>query len=168
MKKLLSIFIIFSISCTTYNQETTSLESEQILVGRVNWDGFTNPVYSDWFAPNYLNYIVDTTSLNLLESTNLDFDILMFMATWCTDSQVEVPQFYKILDYLQYDVNQMTIVALEKTESGKLESAQHEEAEFNITHVPTFIFFKNGKEAGRITEYPTKTLEKDMVEILTH
>lgn len=167
MKRLLFIFLIFSISCTSYNQETTSLEGEQILVGKVNWDGFTNPPYNEWFAPTYLDYVVDTTNLALVKSSIHKFEILMYMGTLCTDSQVEVPQFYKILDYLEYDLDQLSNIALEKSEDGKLVSPQHEEAGYAITHVPTFIFLKNGMEVGRIIEYPSKTLEKDMVEIMT-
>lgn len=166
MKKLLLIFLIFSISCTSYNQEKSNLEEEQILIGNVNWDGFTNPPYSDWFAPTYLDYTVDTISLELLKSTSEEVEILLFMGTWCTDSQVEVPQFYKILDYLSYDLSSLSVVALEKLENGTLSCPQHLELGYAITHVPTFIFIKNGEEIGRITEYPLKTLEKDMVKIL--
>lgn len=167
MKKLVSFFLILSVSCTTYNKEKYSFEEEHILVGKVNWEGFTNPPFSDWFAPTYLDYAVDTASLELIKLTSQNFDILMFMGTWCTDSQVEVPQFYKILDYIAYDIDQMTVVALEKLDDGKLASPQHEETGYAITHVPTFIFLKDGKEIGRITEYPEKTIEKDIVEILS-
>lgn len=122
MKKLVSFFLILSVSCAPYNQETINLEGEQILVGKVNWEGFTNPPFSDWFAPTYLDYVVDTASLELIKSTSKKFDILMFMGTWCTDSQVEVPKFYKILDHLNYDLDNLTVIALEKLEDGKLAS----------------------------------------------
>lgn len=92
----------------------------------------------------------------------------MFLGTWCSDSQVEVPQFYKILDHVGYDLSKMTVVALERLESRELVSPQHEEVEYKITHVPTFIFKRAGKEIGRVTEYPEKTLEKDMVRIIAN
>ena len=37
---------------------------------------------------------------------------------------------------------------------------------FDLIRVPTFIFFKNGKEVGRFVERPRETLEKDMLKIL--
>ena len=77
-----------------------------------------------------------------------------------------MPQFYRILDQLGYNLSAMTVVALERLESRKLVSPQHEEADYDITHVPTFIYIRDGQEIGRITEYPERTLEKDMVEII--
>ncbi|MCB0473638.1 MAG: thioredoxin family protein, partial [Flavobacteriaceae bacterium] len=37
----------------------------------------------------------------------------------------------------------------------------------NITNVPTFIFYKKGKEIGRFVEYPRETLEKDILAIIS-
>lgn len=165
MKKALAIFLIFTLSCTTkFNQEITNLDGEEILVGRVNWDGLTQSPYGDWFTPNYLSYVVDSATLEEADVENVE--IVMFLGTWCSDSHVEVPEFYKILDYKSYDINKMKVVALERLENRDLVSPQHEEAEYDITHVPTIIFFRGGKELGRITEYPEKTLEKDMVNII--
>jgi hypothetical protein len=165
MKKAATIIIIFIIGCTAkFNQETTNLDDEQILVGKVNWDGLTQSPYGEWFTPNYLSYVVDSTTLAEVDINNIE--IVMFLGTWCSDSQVEVPQFYKILDYIEYDLNKMTVVALERLENRDLVSPQHEEEEYNIGFVPTMIFLRDGIEIGRITEYPEKTLEKDMARII--
>ena len=88
------------------------------------------------------------------------------MGTWCEDSQVQVPQFYKILDYLHFNMDQLQVIGLEKEEDGRLVSPQHEESGLDIGFVPTIIFVRNGEELGRITEYPRKSLEKDMAEII--
>ncbi len=42
-----------------------------------------------------------------------------------------------------------------------------EYAGLGIERVPTFIFYKNNIEAGRIIENPVTSLEQDMVNILT-
>ncbi|NNK29609.1 MAG: thioredoxin, partial [Flavobacteriaceae bacterium] len=36
----------------------------------------------------------------------------------------------------------------------------------NIEYVPTIIFLKDGKEAGRIVELPMNSLEQDMEAII--
>ena len=169
MKNIAVILLLLAIGCTTkLNQETTNINDEQILVGKVDWSGLTQPPYNEWFSPTYLSYRVDSTTLSALDSRLEGIEILMFMGTWCEDSQVETPQFYRILDHLDYNLSAMTVVALERLESRELVSPQHEEADYGISHVPTFIFIREGKEIGRITEYPEKTLEKDMVRIITN
>lgn len=167
--KYIALFVIaiISFSCTSsINQETVNYENETILVGEVNWNGLTKLPYSTWFDPNYLDYNVDTATLNTAHLQLSEVDIIVFLGTWCSDSQLEVPQFYKILDYLHYDVGSMHVIALEKLENKQMVSPEHEEEDYGITHVPTFIFKRNDKEIGRITEYPNVTLEKDMVVIL--
>ena len=60
----------------------------------------------------------------------------------------------------------MKVIALERLENRDLVGPAGEEGGMNITHVPTFIFYRDGLELGRIVEYPNRTIEKDMVEIL--
>jgi hypothetical protein len=43
---------------------------------------------------------------------------------------------------------------------------QNYEEGLHVTNVPTFIFYKDGKEMNRIVEFPIKTLESDMLTIL--
>jgi hypothetical protein len=169
MKIIISILLIILVGCTTsMNQETVNIEDEQILVGKVNWQGLTQQPYDEWFTPTYLSYRVDSLTLASFGTKIDEIEIIMFLGTWCSDSQVEVPQFYKILDHIGYDLSKMTVVALERLESRELVSPQHEEVEYDITHVPTFIFKRAGSEIGRVTEYPERTLEKDMVGIITN
>lgn len=169
MKRIaIFILVVLVISCSSpINQETINYENEKVLVGKVDWDGLTKSPYGDWFKPNYIDYVVDTTTLGMAQLQLDDIEIVVFLGTWCSDSQLEVPEFYKIIDYLHYDIESMEVIALEKLENTQMVSPQQEEKEYNITHVPTFIFKRNGIEVGRITEYPEQSLEKDMVSILS-
>ena len=162
---LIVAFLFFSCS-SPVNQETVNYEGETILVGEVNWEGLTKAPYSDWFTSEYLAYHVDTLTLSPINERFEEVEVIVFLGTWCTDSQVEVPHFYKILDFLHYDLNKMEVFALEKLEDKRMVSPQQQEDGYGITHVPTFIFKRNGREIGRIIEYPEKTLEKDMVTII--
>ena len=164
---ILISLLILAISCTVpLNQEKENMYGEPILVGTVNWDGLTAGEYGSWFVPNYKNYQVDESSLSRLEPVIADFAITVFLGTWCEDSQVQVPQFYRMMDHLGYDIAAMQVIGLERLENRDLVGPAGEEAGMNITHVHTFIFYKDGQEVGRIVEYPNRTIEKDMVEIL--
>ena len=167
-KLLLVIYILLFGGCSTQpnvNNEIISEEYGPIIVGLTTWDGLVEVPYGDWFVTNYKNYVVDSTTLNAIQSLS-KIKIVLYMGTWCEDSQVQVPEFFKMMDYLKYDINNMMVIGLEKKPDGKLVSPTNEEEGMNITHVPSFLFYKNGKELGRIVEFPELTLEKDMLAIL--
>lgn len=170
MKRILLLALILGIGCTTksqLNQEVISEEDEQVLVGEINWDGLNKEPYKSWFAPNYLNYQPDVETLDLVGESLENIEIVMFLGTWCEDSQQQIPQFYKILDYVGYDIYRMKVISLEKKlDPRRLVSPGAEEEEYNVEFVPSIIFYREGIELGRITEFPQKTLEKDMVDII--
>lgn len=85
------------------------------------------------------------------------------MGTWCGDSKRETPRFYKVLEAAEFDLKNLEMITVNR---GK-KTPDNLERGFNIFRVPTFIFYKNGKEIGRYVEYPRKSLEKDMLDILT-
>ncbi len=148
------------------NRQITSYEGEPILVGKIDRTGLQSPPYDRWFAPEYDNYAVDREALAPVEGTLRDTEVLLFMGTWCEDSQMQVPQFYRILDAVNYDRRQLTVVSLDNHPDRYKTSPGQEEKGWDIHSVPTFIFLRNGKELGRIVEFPEKTLEKDIATIL--
>ena len=91
----------------------------------------------------------------------------MFLGTWCGDSKKEIPRFYKVLETTKFPENQLQVIAVNRTKDAYKQSPNHEEKGLNIHRVPTFIFYKNGKEVNRIVEHPKETLERDMLNIVT-
>lgn len=82
MKNLIGFLLIILLGCTaSMNQETISIEDEQILVGKVNWQGLTQQPYDEWFTPTYLSYPVDSLTLTSLSSKIDDIEIIMFLGT---------------------------------------------------------------------------------------
>ena len=166
MKNSFIVSFLVLISCTsTINQEIPSqYYNYNILIGEVDWDGLTREPYNEWFTPNYLSYQVDTTSLSSSRGNLEEIKIVAFIGSWCEDSQIQLPQFYKILDYLGFDLNNLRLEAIDRSEDGLVFSPLC--IENMVSQSPEFIFFKSGKEIGRISEYPEETLEKDMVKII--
>lgn len=140
-------------------------EEETIMVGRINRTGLLQEPFKTWFNEGYADYEVDEAALNGIKIALRDVEILIFMGTWCSDSQREVPRFLKIMDHLGYGTNNTQIVALSNHPDNYKQSPQHEEKSWNIEYVPTFIFLKDGEELGRIVESPQESLEKDMRKI---
>ncbi len=73
------------------------------------------------------------------------------------------PVSFKVMDEAAYPASNVTIICVDrerKDSSGMVNG-------LNIELVPTFIFYKDGNELGRIVETPTQTMEEDIFEILT-
>jgi len=84
------------------------------------------------------------------------------MGTWCSDSRREVPNFYKILDKLNYPDNKITLINVDRKKNG----IEIDVSKLNIELVPTFIVYRNNTEIGRIIETPNESLERDLLKIL--
>lgn len=143
--------------------DTVPYEDSVMLLGKANRKGFEMEAFKDWFNTGYETYTVDSEILDKLKPLLKEVTITLFMGTWCEDSQRETPHFYKILDETNFDESKLTLITVseEKTTPQGFEEGK------NITNVPTLIFYKDGKELGRIVEYPIESLEKDMLAILS-
>lgn len=145
----------------SFNNQT-SIDDEVMLFGSIDRSGLQMPEYATWFEENYRNYVPNDSISELLESQLRDIEIKIFMGTWCSDSQRDVPAFYRILD--EIDANLVhEIVAVDRS---KKRPTEHVEG-YDIEYVPTFIIYRNQKELGRIVEIPETSLEEDLLHIIS-
>ncbi len=148
------------------NKQVTSHEGEAMLLGAVNRAGFQTAPFKGWYDPTYSEYKVRESELAGVAQSLKDVEIQVFMGTWCSDSQLEVPQFYKILDFLKFPESRLQVYAVDNHPDRRKTTPGGEAAQAKIEYVPTFIFLRKGLELGRITEYPQKSLEADMAKIV--
>jgi len=160
---LLSIFIsnLFAQEYNTIVKDEKT--GEPMLIGPTTRDAFNDSSFSLWWNSTYNLYKVDSITANKIKDVLKDIDITIVMGTWCSDSQYEIPNFYKILDYLSYLTKKVILINVDRNKKGK----DDEVDSLNIELVPTIIFYKDEKELGRIVESPDESLEKDMLGILT-
>ena len=147
-------------------QEIQLDTGELILLGTLPEEALQKNSYANWYTSGYTDYKTDDSRINRFENALKEHDILLFMGTWCSDSQREVPRFMKILEKAGYPEDQLTIVAVDKRDEFYKTSPGGEEKGWNIEYVPTFIFLKEGQEVNRIVELPENSLEADMEAIL--
>jgi hypothetical protein len=167
MKKSLFAIFVLLISCDApVNQEVVNYDGETILVGDMDWEGLTSAPYGTWFINGYKEYVVDSVALQPLVGNMSGVHISVFVGTWCDDSKYQLPQFYKILDFLKYDLGELRVVGLERLEDTQLVGPNQQAPTNDIGFVPTYIFYQEDVEQGRITEFPQQSLEKDMAKIV--
>lgn len=161
------IFLTFQ-SCMSnkviVNREVDSKNDGKMLLGTQTLNQFQKEPYDSWYKEEYDGYSFDAEAIKELKKAKLgSYNITVFLGTWCPDSHREFPRFIKILEQLNYPMQKLNIIAVNR----KKESPNGEEGLYNIQKVPTFIISKYGKEIGRITESPKSGwLERDLVEIL--
>lgn len=138
-------------------------DNSRYLVGHADRSALEQNPFCDWFGYQYHAYTPDFTGLNpdALRTALANTDILVFMGTWCGDSQREVPRLYKVLDALGVPDGRIRIIALDGNKQGPL----GEHTQQHIHHVPAIVLVKDGRELGRITESPQFSLEADLAQI---
>jgi thiol-disulfide isomerase/thioredoxin len=102
-----------------------------------------------WYSDAQEAYFPKENIVNIYKQHRDSVFFLIFMGTWCGDSQFIIPRFIKILDSAGCGKDKITIVAVDRKKKDITSLAEI----FHITNVPTIIPFKNGKELGRIIEY---------------
>lgn len=148
------------------NQTYLDNEKKAQLVGFTTLDRLKQAPFGEWFTANYTKYEVDQTILKGLNKKAKGVSVQLFMATWCRDSQREVPKFMKIMDEINVSEDNINITNLYLDAPNYKQSPERTEEGLNIHRVPTYIFYKDGKEIGRIIETPVNSLETDIAQIL--
>jgi thiol-disulfide isomerase/thioredoxin len=166
MKSLILVILlsVSAINAQKFNNSTIdTVKNKKMLIGFCTREAFQDTAFKDWFDEQYKNYQPDYEVLDKLEGKLDNISITVVMGTWCSDSREQIPSFYKILDELNYDANNITLICVDRKKKGLSDEADG----LNIELVPTIIFYRNNEEIGRIIETPAETLEKDMLEIVS-
>jgi len=145
------------------NQEVyDSTLDNNIMLGKFDVEGMKNAKVfkrsmkvGKKYSPNTEIFVPGGVTVNNLQIT-------IVMGSWCPDSQLEVPKMIMILEAIDYPMDMLEIIAVNRWKKVP----EMNISSLNIKYVPTFIFYKEGVEVGRIVETPKQSLEFDMVNIL--
>jgi len=169
MKKLLFLLLLIipALAFTQkLNQKTTDpKKGNEMLTGYCNRDGFesVNCSFDSAFKAEYPVYKADEATMKLLAKKLKGVKVTLVMATWCGDSKEWVPRFYKIMDELNFNYKKLTLICVDRAKKAPGTNVETLKVEL----VPTFIFYRNKVEIGRIIEVPGDLLEKEILKILS-
>ena len=134
------------------------------LLGDILPARFLDQPHSSWYVSGYRDYHPDQAFMEELQETDIsDLTITIVLGTWCPDSRREVPRFLKIADLWGFPLEKIRFIGVDINKIAPLADYQ----ELGIERVPTFIFYENNSEKGRIIEVPVTSLEQDTRNILT-
>lgn len=155
---------VISQNSIQYNRVVLDTNIEKaILIGFCTEDGLKNsPIFSNYWEKEYPKYEPNLDFLETLNDSLHNVQITVIFGSWCPDSQREVPRLMRILDELNYPLDSLTIIAVNRLK--KVDDVDI--SRYMIEFVPTIIFYRNGFEIGRIVESPLESLEDDIASIL--
>lgn len=115
-----------------------------------------------WFKPAFDEYEPDAADQEYLQQHMKDYKMVIFMGTWCDDSQIVIPQMFKVFINTFYTGNKYQLYGVDRAKTA----LKGEEKPYNIKLVPTIIVLDGDKEIGRIVEHVNKSVEADIASII--
>jgi thiol-disulfide isomerase/thioredoxin len=114
------------------------------------------------YAQRTTAYQPDASVVEMMKSYVKPEDrIEVFMGTWCSDSQREVPKLLRILGDLKSQGVEIpaTFFALDRSKQKPAALV----AGKDVQKVATFIYYRGDRELGRIVERPQGVFEDDLL-----
>lgn len=164
---LLAILILTTTAAVAQVSDfNTSKDKETgwpIYKGQMQWSDLQTAKTMDWFSKGVKEYKPDSTADQYLKAHLKDYDLVIFMGTWCDDSHYLIPKVYKVLQQSGYPAEKILLYGVDRAKETK---NGYENKLYAIKKVPTIIVMKNSIEIGRITESVKKSAEVDLVQII--
>ncbi len=115
-----------------------------------------------WLPAGEKNYEPNTYIVEQLKKVLPNYRFVVFMGTWCEDTQMLLPQYYKTMKEANFDFNALIMYGVNRNK----EALNIEHKLYNISRVPTIIIMQQFREVGRITESVSKSIEEDILTII--
>ncbi len=152
MQKVLIAGIFLFFSCK-------SMQSPKERLGKVSIAEMKKADQCGWVSQKEGQYMADPSVLNQM-ARMVDyepFEWKVYVGCWCDDSEQLLPKFRDVMKGINFPEDKLHYYLLDLNK----ESPAGTEKADSIAYVPTFILYKNGKEAGRIVEqidYPMESV----------
>lgn len=112
----------------------------------------------------YATYKPDSAVMAELRTLwNDSITVKVIGGNWCSDTRRELPRLCRVLDGVDADAAGFGYYKVSKDKKPLLQDFA---TEHTVSRVPTVFVYQKGKLLGQIVETPTKSWEKDLLELL--
>ena len=168
MKNISTLVIALLVSQLLFSQVQYEISKDpqngqKTLRGILSRELLQNDTAFSWMHSNISWYKPNAECVTNLTAQKDSIQLLVFIGTWCEDSQIILPQLLKMLDQIKFAADHLTIIGIDRKKQtlGSLTNA------LGVTKAPTIMVMKNGKELGRVEEFGKYGLyDKELGEIL--
>ena len=168
MKLLVVVFLFLSFNSFSQVQYEVSKDPEnglKTLKGILSRELLLNDADFAWMKNDISWYKPNADCVTNLTAVKDTIQLMVFVGTWCEDSQIVFPQLLKMLDQVGFDMKRLTVIGIDrkKTTLGSLTQA------LGVTKAPTIMVLKGGKEIGRVEEFGKYGIyDKELAEVLVN
>lgn len=168
MKKFVFTAVIVTVLGTTgfaqsQFQVLAERPGEKTYKGIISREALMADTSFTWFNKSRVPFTADKNAIEALMKNRDSIQLLVFMGTWCEDSQDIIPKFYSLTDGAGFSLDRITLIGVDRQKK----TLSHLTEALGIINVPTIIVMKNGKEAGRVVEYGKYGMfDKELGEII--
>lgn len=144
------------------------VKEQYVFVGPIGMEHFSYlPEFYDIFRENYKAYHPDMDLVAEFAPRLRQSDVLVVMASWCSDTREMLPRFFRILEEAGYPLEDLEMIGV----NHLLDSEDEIDpvGTYGVEEVPLFIFFNRlGDEIGRMGPPDEReSLEALMVEVFS-
>ena len=172
MKKLLLLLLIVVaisnfVSAQAQYEILTERPNEKTWKGIISREAIMSDTFfmNHWYAANQNSFAPNPAAVAGLKKWGDSLQLLVFMGTWCEDSQFIIPKFFILTDAAGFPGNKITVIGVDRSKK----TLSHLTEALGVTNVPTIMVMRNGKEMGRVVEYGKSGLfDKDLADILSN
>lgn len=163
MKIFIALFTIcaFSIQvqAQSFVRELDQRTEKPLLRGQITFDDIKTESAYPWMREDY---VADETIVGKIKKLLPQYRLVIFVGTWCEDTQHLLPQLYRTLQDASFDFNALEMYGVNRAKEGL--NSEHQI--YNISRVPTIIVMDRFKEVGRIVESVESSIEEALLAIL--
>lgn len=160
---LMASFAILIISCSSAKYTVSKDDTNKTVInGKISWSNWQKE--AGWQSDSADDYTPKLFYVEKIKEimANENVRFVMFSGSWCGDSKNEVPKFFKIIADMHLLKNYVELYGIDRNKNDQDGIAQS----LKIEKVPTLVIYRGGKEKGRIVEFPIKSWEEDIFDIL--
>ncbi|MBP9932372.1 MAG: thioredoxin family protein [Chitinophagaceae bacterium] len=160
--------LMFILTMTTIMQaqdfvrENDKKTDKVLLRGKLTFADVMDETVNKWLIKGAAAYHPNEEVIKALKSVMQHYRLVIFMGTWCEDTQVLLPQLYKTLKDAGFDMNAIEMYGVNR----KKEALNIEHKFYNIERVPTIIVMHQYREVGRIIESVSGSIEEALLNIM--
>lgn len=166
MKKIIFILAIMAYTFAGQSQDFVREQDKKtgkvLLRGKIIFKDIMDETTCKWLQKGADEYKPNPEVIKKLKAYADNYRFVLFIGTWCEDTQDLLPKFYRVIKDAGIDMNAIEMYGVDRMK----EALNIEHKLYNIQKIPTFIVMLQYREVGRIVESVNSSIEEDLLAMI--